>query len=265
MEKQEVRAIADAWSEVVVKNREIFRMYQKKTYADAFFRLKKELAPVMKRLQGMALEEENQEALMDACLDRLFLAIAKEEQAKKGWFRKDLLMGFKMDLALFVTPAMLHMQLPVSGPFAAALVERWAQEYPGERFLQGTYEEIAAEFDKSGACYITSAVCEVLGKKEDGYELAMFRKFRDQYLLQQPYGRQYVDAYYRSAPGIVAMLHLQEDGGERLAKLWEDFLRPCLCELEQGHFSECASLYLEMVKQMERKYMPLICHTSFLQ
>ena len=108
---------------------------------------------------------------------------------------------------------------------------------------------------KDEGCFITTAVCLSFGKADDCYELMTFRRFRDTWLINQPDGKNLIAEYYAIAPTIV-------DGIKRLAnplqlyqKLWNNFLMPCLENIERGKFSECKKIYIDMVKQLKEIFI----------
>ena len=45
-------------------------------------------------------------------------------------------------------------------------------------------EEKQAEYDNPSLCYITTIVCEILGKGDNCYELNALRMFRDYYMVK---------------------------------------------------------------------------------
>lgn len=119
----------------------------------------------------------------------------------------------------------------------------------------GSYQEIANGF-RWRLCYITSAVCRTQGKKDDCYELTTFRRFRDQVMLASDEGRALVEEYYHLAPAIVTTVRLCWDEKAVYDKVYRDYLLPCLGLLEAGDEKGCRDKYVEMVRHMERTYLP---------
>lgn len=101
-----------------------------------------------------------------------------------------------------------------------------------------------------GGCYITTAVCEFYGKNDDCHELKQFRKFRDDWLINQEGGKALVLHYYKEAPDIVVRLNLREDRGEIYKLLNETYITPCVNFIDSQHYEDCKVLYLEMLDRM---------------
>lgn len=106
-----------------------------------------------------------------------------------------------------------------------------------------------------GGCYITTAVCRKEKKPDDCYELLMFRKFRDSWLMRQPDGRQLIKKYYLLAPKIVELIDKSQDRDKIYDKINENYLAPCLESIEKGELENCKKRYLEMVSWLASKYL----------
>lgn len=55
--------------------------------------------------------------------------------------------------------------------------------------VRGKISQAGTSQKKSSGCFITTAVCQCFGKSDDCYELTMFRRFRDDWLMKQPDGK----------------------------------------------------------------------------
>lgn len=104
-------------------------------------------------------------------------------------------------------------------------------------------------------CYITTAVCYSLNKNDNCYELQMFRRFRDEWLLMQNDGKAIVEEYYRIAPSIVSEIEKQTDCLIIFKNIWNCYLSKCLSMIENGKYRECKNLYMDMVDNLKRKYI----------
>ncbi len=100
-------------------------------------------------------------------------------------------------------------------------------------------------------CFITTVVCEHLGKADDGYELTTLRWYRDNWLQAQPGGKQLIAEYYALAPQIVERLSVSPRKGEICAELWQQYLAPCIGLIEAGDFVACKETYMAMVKHLD--------------
>ena len=102
-----------------------------------------------------------------------------------------------------------------------------------------------------GSCFLTTAVCEYLGKPDDCEELTTLRAYRDNWLAKQPGGRELIEEYYAIAPGIVRAMKDSPDYGELCETLLARYIRPCLALIAEGKNEECKRLYMEMVRYAE--------------
>lgn len=105
-----------------------------------------------------------------------------------------------------------------------------------------------------GKCFITSAVCQSLGKTDDCYELTAFRAFRDSWLCMQPGGKELIEEYYRIAPEIVAAIDSQPNSLAIYQSILDNYLTPCLRYIESGQFDKCKDTYVTMVNTLKKQY-----------
>ncbi|SDZ94356.1 tetratricopeptide repeat protein [Selenomonas ruminantium] len=108
---------------------------------------------------------------------------------------------------------------------------------------------------KSGGCFITTAVCDTLGKSDDCYELTMFRDFRDNWMAVQADGEALIQEYYVIAPKIVSAINQLPNAKEIYQNIWDKSLSGCLRYIEQGNMLACKEKYVEMVQKLRKKYI----------
>lgn len=101
----------------------------------------------------------------------------------------------------------------------------------------------------SGFCFITTAVCEYMGKADDCTELQTMRFFRDEWLAFQPGGQELIERYYEIAPGIVKRLKASPFYAHYCECLWDEYLSVCLEMISRGEYEECRKHYTEMVER----------------
>lgn len=101
-----------------------------------------------------------------------------------------------------------------------------------------------------GGCYITTAICEEYGKPDDCYELTAFRGFRDNWLINQPDGKELIDRYYKTAPAVVELINNQKNRTEIYRHLNDNYLAKCLGYIEVGENEKCKDLYVEMMEYL---------------
>ena len=107
----------------------------------------------------------------------------------------------------------------------------------------------------SSSCYLTSACTEARGLPDDCAELTAFRAFRDGYLAAQPDGEALIREYYNIAPGIVTCINTCSDRHASYERIREQYLTPCYEDLLAGRNADCKTRYVQMVRDLERKYL----------
>lgn len=118
--------------------------------------------------------------------------------------------------------------------------------------VKAVLREIQEEQEKRQDCFITTAVCQNLGKPDDCYELTAFRNFRDTWLAAQPDGENLIRKYYSIAPRIVEKINLREDATKIYRLIWDKYLSLCLEHIEKENYAECKEIYIKMVKDLEQ-------------
>ncbi|MCM1024583.1 MAG: zinc-ribbon domain containing protein [Prevotella sp.] len=103
-------------------------------------------------------------------------------------------------------------------------------------------------------CFITTAVCEYMGKNDDCPELAALRAFRDNWLKYQPGGRELIEEYYTIAPLIVSRLKASPQYAQCCEELWNEYILPCLSMISNGRYEECKQRYINMVRYMQNRF-----------
>lgn len=93
-----------------------------------------------------------------------------------------------------------------------------------------------------------------LRKPDDCYELNAFRRFRDTYLRECTDGEALIQEYYRDAPKIVMRIWLSGQQEMVYPRLWKQYLRPCLEDIEAGRQETCKARYVAMVRELQRKF-----------
>lgn len=96
-------------------------------------------------------------------------------------------------------------------------------------------------------CFITTAVCEKLGKPDDCFELTTLRKYRDTWLINSDGGEELIKEYYRIAPLIVSKIKISDKYEELCQHLLETYINPCLDLIANSKNEECRDKYIEMV------------------
>jgi len=103
----------------------------------------------------------------------------------------------------------------------------------------------------SSSCFITSAVCEAFGRRDDCHELMSMRSFRDNWLRKQPGGEAEIEEYYALAPQIVAAINAEDNSGEIYSSICEKYIIPCV-DLANGDENDaCYTRYKAMIECLQ--------------
>ena len=213
------------------------------------------LAPHLESLEADLPAREGREALIgavaDAWLDEL-------EALWRRTARGRTVTPYYLDqhlVAIYTIPALRDLPQSCGEELARALRARWVARWPKNPIGLGSYQIVSEGFRKR-LCFITTAVCRQQGKGDDCYELTAFRRFRDRELLATAEGAALVEEYYRLAPAIVASVELCADSAAVYDRIYRDYLLPCLGRIEAGDAAGCRDKYVEMVRDLERTYLP---------
>lgn len=115
-------------------------------------------------------------------------------------------------------------------------------------------ETFRYDSNNRGGCYITTAVCQTLGRPDDCYELKVFREYRDNWLIKQPDGKNIIREYYSIAPRIVQTIDELKEAPDIYKEIWSSYLKKCLTMIEEHRLSDCKKLYTDMVNDLRLKY-----------
>lgn len=60
--------------------------------------------------------------------------------------------------------------------------------------------------------------------------------------------------YYRIAPGIVERINALADAKNIYMSIWQEYLKPCLTCIEDGNMHKCKEIYVDMVRNLQKKF-----------
>ena len=111
-------------------------------------------------------------------------------------------------------------------------------------------------FGSNGSgCYLTSACVEAAGLADDCQELTMLRAFRDNWLSNQPGGKEEIDRYYRVAPRIIEEIRARINCDEILKSIYEEMVVPCVHFIQQDRFEDAYALYRQKTEELTQAYI----------
>lgn len=173
---------------------------------------------------------------------------------KKGRPSWETQFSLNMFTTSYVLPAMLSMDSSLLRDLAEGICSCWRKTFKKSNISCATFQQINEGF-KSKPCYITTAICQSLGKADDCYELQLLRSYRDGYLSHIPGGNELIKEYYSMAPSIVKAIDIVPDSYEIYARIYEDHLLPCIRLIEEDRLHEAMLKYKAMADELHKKYV----------
>ena len=101
-------------------------------------------------------------------------------------------------------------------------------------------EEASSFIDKN--CFITTAVCQQLGKSDTCEELVAMRKLRDEYALTSGYKHE-VDEYYEKAPKIVEAIRSNPSSSRIFSDFYNLYIVPAVAAVHLGQYEKAHTIY----------------------
>ncbi|WP_144053801.1 hypothetical protein [Baaleninema simplex] len=108
----------------------------------------------------------------------------------------------------------------------------------------------------NGGCYITTATCLALGKKDNCDELEALRWYRDNVLIKSKDGAKAAIEYYRSAKNVIDTLNQQS---EREAKeiyqhIYDKYVAPAVKAVTDKDYPKAKAIFLEALADMKGRF-----------
>lgn len=230
--------------------------FNKDKYESYFNNLYRANEDKLNAIEQVALYAEDKEKNMQDIACEFVNQAAKviDSIPKKG-AKEQKLMDYNLSLAVYVIPIILEYKNKSLEILADKILEEWKNKFPKTNVGKSDFDNIKKGFRKK-LCYITTAVCETLGKGDDCYELTLLRHYRDYFLLNQEDGEAMIGEYYNIAPTIVKRINKLSNASEVYKSVWENYLHPCVKLIEENRNMECKEVYYKMVRDLQEEY----CH-----
>lgn len=239
---------------ILLKDNEAYmKRFSRDTYADAF----KEYCEKYKDLFFSISEEydfstNSEELIKDLSLS-LVSYIEEEYNNLKKSKRSNYIIDKNALMVIYVLPCINESNYDFKNELIDSIIALWNKEF-NQNIKLGTFAEINAGF-KRKLCYVTTAVCNSLGKPEDCEEIRLLKNYRDTYLSNEPDGKELIDKYYDIAPTIVNRINKSEDSGAIYKQIYNNYINPCIRYIESDRMAECKDLYVKMMHNLNDKYM----------
>ncbi len=231
-----------------------FQDFKKDKYPGMIENFSKKHQEMFQAMEYLYQHSQESDVLLQQMAEH-FVETAREDmgsyKTKGQKNRRQLDLNFL--ISIYLIPAMLEQKGEVYEAFSDRLIAVWNKAY-GTTLGKAHYEEIAGGFRRK-LCYITTAVCENLGKGMDCYELKLLKEYRDQYLERTEEGHALVEEYYNIAPTIVKRMERAADREEIYRELYEIYLKPCIEDIEAGDYTRCGVRYEKMVVTLKERFV----------
>lgn len=228
--------------------------FKKNLYEGVFDAFYSSHRPMFEAMEYVYRHDEDPERWLRKMADCLIEETREElKNCKYRGQKNQRLLDYNFLISVYLVPAMLKYPAQMSEPFADCLIAAWNEAFQTS-IGKARYDDIDNGFHRK-LCYITTAVCESLGKGTDCRELTLLKAYRDRQLAATPEGRALVDEYYDIAPTIVKRINRQPDRVRVYQSMYEDYLLPCIQDIEEQNYETCKARYQEMVLALKEKYM----------
>ena len=199
-----------------------------------------------------------QEEVPEKWLGKLVDCVIEETRADLSEYkfkgqRSQRLLDYNFLVSVYLVPAALKYPARMSEPFADLLISSWNRAFQTS-IGKATYDDIDNGFHRK-LCYITTAICESLGKGADCRELKLLKDYRDHYLDTTPEGHALVEEYYDIAPTIVKRIGKQPAREQIYRQMYEDYLLPCIRQIEARDYQACEDGYRQMVMKLKERFI----------
>ena len=112
----------------------------------------------------------------------------------------------------------------------------------------------ADQDSNSGLCFLTTACVEYAGLPDNCWELQMFRRLRDEYIVNLPDGNEFLAEYYATAPAIVVAIRSQPDHQSVFDALLHR-ARLVARKIEEGRFEEARAECRDQFEGLRLRYL----------
>ena len=108
--------------------------------------------------------------------------------------------------------------------------------------------------DKGGGCYITTALCDVLGYADDCSIMTSLRQFRDKHMRGNEKYNSLLNEYDVVGPQIASAIAHDSDNHGLCLYLLKVFFNPIVEQLGKKNYSLAVEAYKKMVSFLKERY-----------
>lgn len=241
------------FSKILENNMEFMKQFSRDKYVDAFKSFCEKYADLFSTISEEYEDAEFKDQYINGLTESLINPVKEEYEEIKKSKRSNYLIDKNLLLVIYVLPAIKDYRGNFTDDLLDSITTNWNNTF-NQKIKAGTYEEIDGGF-KRKLCYVTTAVCQSLGKDEACKEIRLLKDYRDTYLIAEPDGPELIDAYYDIAPTIVNRINKCNDSDSIYEDIYTDYISPCVNYIEEDNYSDCKILYVKMMHNLKDKYM----------
>ncbi len=246
--------IYEGFTAVRQDNDTFMRQFDRHHYADAFDQFFKKHTPLFDLIEEAFKQENDPSGLLARLADDFVMSAKSDYDMQKKAKKIGYLIDQNQLMVIYILPAIRAYDGTFTEPLIETLVGKWNATFTQYTIKPGTFEEINGGF-KRKLCYVTTAVCLSLGKKEDCREIRLLKDYRDGFLLSESDGKQLIDEYYDIAPTIVNRINKSPYAKDTFKKIYNNYISPCIDLIDQERFKDCKTLYVRMMHVLKQEYM----------
>lgn len=120
-----------------------------------------------------------------------------------------------------------------------------------EKEYENNYSNDDTERNNGADCYLTTAMCDVLGYGDDCYYLKMLRDFRDHYMMKDKDCLELLIEY--EVIGPIISKHILNDK-ETANIMLDNYITKAILFIRKNEFKKAIEVYKEMVYYLKDKY-----------
>lgn len=241
------------FSKILESNDEFLGRFSRDKYEAGYSDFFDKYSPLFVEISDEYEREEDKDSYIDSLSSALVSNIKSKYDELKKSQRSNFLIDKNLLLVVYILPAIKGCLRNFSESLLDSLISKWNTTFK-QSIKAGTYEDINAGF-KRKLCYVTTAVCQSLGKDEACKEIRLLKNYRDTFLISEPDGPELIDSYYDIAPTIVNRINKCNNSESIYEDIYCNYINPCVNYIENNKYNECKDLYVKMMHNLKDNYM----------
>lgn len=140
---------------------------------------------------------------------------------------------------------------------------RYIEAYSRSNYARENMYHNSKEHNTSSGCYITTAMCNILGYKDDNYYLNTLRNFRDKTLKKDHKYIHLLLMYDVYGPLIANNLKKDPNNKYIATSLFKEYITKAVTAIENEKKGDAVNIYIAMTHTLAERYN-INMHTLFI-